>query len=610
MENAEVRVTNDESKEEKAEGFVYHKVDLGPVPVIDYGEDTGGDATVRERASLNLSPKGTKTIAQGKAAGRDPGSGGDTEPLPEGEPQLPADGEASVRGLVEGVSLFRTRAVKEMLEELEDKPRAMPLFDDMWLTGEMAVCFGERGVGKSILAVQIAESIAAGKRMRWGDAATGSLSEPPASAGGPTAENLAAAQTERVLYFDFELSRQQFEARYCYDPDPDDPFIFSPHQFSPGFLWSEIDPCVSAPKDCKRFEDFVLEAIESEIKRTGAKVVIIDNIDRFNGEIMRARDIAYVMSRLKRLKAMLGLSILVLAHLPRRRPNAPLGVDRLMATRTLCAFADNVFAIGQSRWNERSRYLKHLKATSTDLVYDDEYVPTFLVYKKQGRFLSFNFQGFRREQILLDPYLSRTRLDRSDRVKELAATGKSQRHIAAYLDLSLGSVNRALNMWSPFDDRPKPAPPKPKPVRKPRPRPTKTAKTVEQVSKNGDSATSGLPQSCAAGLASPVTAINKRSDSDGKASLSAQQGGEPQLGPLEASDLTHSLDESGNQIWVEKVRESDGRRLIWYKYDQKGRIRKVERGPYGDRISLPIPPEEFKPERGHSCPQTPPAASQ
>ena len=38
MENAEVRVTNDESKEEKAEGFVYHKVDLGPVPVIDYGE--------------------------------------------------------------------------------------------------------------------------------------------------------------------------------------------------------------------------------------------------------------------------------------------------------------------------------------------------------------------------------------------------------------------------------------------------------------------------------------------------------------------------------------------------------------------------------------------
>jgi len=107
-----------------------------------------------------------------------------------------------------------------------------------------------------------------------------------------------------------------------------------------------------------------------------------------------------------------------------------------------------------------------------------------------------------------------------------------------------------------------------------------------------------------------VTAINKRSDSDGKASLSAQQGGEPQLGPLEASDLTHSLDESGNQIWVEKVRESDGRRLIWYKYDQKGRIRKVERGPYGDRISLPIPPEEFKPERGHSCPQTPPAASQ
>jgi hypothetical protein len=343
----------------------------------------------------------------------------------------------------------------------------------------------------------------------------------------------------------------------------------------------------------------VLEAIESEIKRTGAKVVIIDNIDRFNGEIMRARDIAYVMSRLKRLKASLGLSILILAHLPRHRPNAPLGVDRLMATRTLCAFADNVFAIGQSRWNERSRYLKHLKATSTDLVYDDEYVPTFLVYKKQGRFLSFNFQGFRREETLLDPYLSRTRLDRSDRVKELAATGKSQRHIAAYLDLSLGSVNRALNMWSPYDDRPKPAPPKPKPVRKPRPRPTKTAKTVEHGTRT-------LLSAVAATAGRPDT----KTQTPGELSVPSASSDGPTLGPLEASGLTHSFDESGNQIWVEKVRESDGRRLIWYKYDQKGRIRKVERGPYGDRISLPIPPEEFKTEREHSCPQTPPAASQ
>ena len=36
MENDEGRVTNDELEERKTEEFVYHRVDVGPMSVIDH----------------------------------------------------------------------------------------------------------------------------------------------------------------------------------------------------------------------------------------------------------------------------------------------------------------------------------------------------------------------------------------------------------------------------------------------------------------------------------------------------------------------------------------------------------------------------------------------
>ncbi len=84
---------------------------------------------------------------------------------------------------------------------------------------------------------------------------------------------------------------------------------------------------------------------------------------------------------------------------------------------------------------------------------------------------------------MLDPYLSQSRLDRADEVKELLAEGLTQRDIAECRSMSLASVNRALKMWSPYDDRPKP---RPRPVSA---RPTKPAKTAEQPSEPGAVAT-------------------------------------------------------------------------------------------------------------------------
>ena len=58
-------------------------------------------------------------------------------------------------------SMFETRPANECTRTTEAKKQQHDLFGPLWRTGELAVLVGESGVGKSVLAVQIAESIAA-----------------------------------------------------------------------------------------------------------------------------------------------------------------------------------------------------------------------------------------------------------------------------------------------------------------------------------------------------------------------------------------------------------------------------------------------------------------
>jgi RecA-family ATPase len=78
-----------------------------------------------------------------------------------------------------------TRTASERLNSAKSKPPVTPLFDAFWLKGELAFLFGSANVGKSILAVQIADAIAKGVKI----------------------QNFDGPQTPmKVGYFDFELS--------------------------------------------------------------------------------------------------------------------------------------------------------------------------------------------------------------------------------------------------------------------------------------------------------------------------------------------------------------------------------------------------------------------
>jgi len=142
------------------------------------------------------------------------------------------------------------------------------------------------------LAVQISDSISRGERI--------------------TGFQLYASK-QSVLYFDFELSDKQFEARYSLD--------FKQHyRFSNDFYRAEINPETVdyKEKDFETFEQYLYNSLEQAIIECGAKVVIIDNITYLKDETERAKYALPLMKHLQALKKKYRLSILALAHTPKR----------------------------------------------------------------------------------------------------------------------------------------------------------------------------------------------------------------------------------------------------------------------------------------------------
>jgi len=93
-------------------------------------------------------------------------------------------------------SLFVCETMNQWMRDAQAKPIPRALFSEFWAEGEVAIFFGDTGIGKSILAVQLADSISRGRAVE-----------------GFTLE----AARQRVLYFDFELSDKQQEKRYSKD---------------------------------------------------------------------------------------------------------------------------------------------------------------------------------------------------------------------------------------------------------------------------------------------------------------------------------------------------------------------------------------------------------
>lgn len=241
-------------------------------------------------------------------------------------------------------------------------PPKKQLFGSLWHQGELAICFASTNVGKSILAVQLSDAIARGKKT------LGLCNDEDASP---------------VLYIDCEMTPRQFRNRALTDNDME-------YDFHHNFYRAEINHESKKPK--QKFEDWFISQVTPIIKNLSIKVLVVDNITFLQSDVEKAPNIIPLMNKLKMLRDGHDLSILVLAHTPKRDKTKPLTVNDLSGSATLGNAADAIFAIGESQQDKNLRYIKHIKTRESEKVYDYDNVITCELVKSE--LLKFQLQDF------------------------------------------------------------------------------------------------------------------------------------------------------------------------------------------------------------------------
>jgi len=284
------------------------------------------------------------------------------------------------------------------------------LFGEYWLEGEIAILFADENAGKTILGYDIALAIASNVT-HW-------------------PYTLCEAR-QPVFYFDFEMDKTQFGLRYPAGAvDMDD---VKRATLGAGQLVS--DP------------DTFLDALEETVKQPNApKVVIVDNLSCILGNASGRAAINF-LARLKSIKAMYGLSVLLIGHTKKRNPTKPISSNDLAGSKMLPNLADSMFALGKSAKRAGAAYLKHIKARSTT---KQDLVAELTIVSEPYLHLKFDVFNEESEHLQKVGQRGRKKFDGEiiQRVYELSDAGASCRDIQRETGVSRSRVSELLKKRS------------------------------------------------------------------------------------------------------------------------------------------------------------------
>ena len=307
--------------------------------------------------------------------------------------------QASV-GVPMSVGMLSIKSANLTLTEASMTANPKQLYGEFWFEHEIGCLFADSNVGKSILAMRIAEDIAK----------TG----------------------ETVLYFDFELSEKQFQLRFTDEQG-------NLHHFPSTLYRVQPDMNLITALDMP-FEDALMANIEQAAMATQAKVLIIDNISILCMQMEKGEDAAMLVQRLRTLKNKHGFSILIIAHTPKRNMSMPITQNDLAGSKKLFNFIDSSFAIGKSAQAGNMRYIKQIKVRNCETRYGSDNVMVCNIEKVEAM-VQFVPQGTDLESRHLRIY---NREEQMDEVRQLSDEGLSLRQIADKVGISKSQVDRLL----------------------------------------------------------------------------------------------------------------------------------------------------------------------
>lgn len=305
--------------------------------------------------------------------------------------------------------LFKSKPFAEIIDNKSNSEPLFQLWGNYWYQHEICILFADSNQGKSILAVDISIAIAAGKNFYC--------------------KQMSDVQ-EGVLYFDFELSDKQFCHRYSNGT----------MKYTNNLIRIGLN---SAAINIKIDEDDILDEIKSQIRmHNTSKVLIIDNITFLCDSLVNSKSAIKLMKGLKTLKEKYGLSILVLAHTPKRNQSKPITQNDLQGSKNLMNFCDSAIAIGSSTEGKEIKYLKHIKARSVKL--EEEVV---VLEISDNPYLHFNYLRMSEEDehLTKKKTMSKITPELEEKILEMNEDGYSIREIANELGIGKSSVGRFLN---------------------------------------------------------------------------------------------------------------------------------------------------------------------
>ena len=296
--------------------------------------------------------------------------------------------------------VFTIKSANEAIESGSLKGTPIELFGQYWIEGEVCCLFSDTNVGKSILAVQIGNTIA------------GKLPE-----------------TQAVLYYDFELTDKQFEMRYT--SKTGERFIFRPN-----FKRVELNCSGLSEKEMEHLEDIIVEGIEQNIRETNSRHIIIDNISWLVNMKESPTAAGKLMLRLANLKKQYGLSILVIAHTMKRCLSSPININHLQGSKRFSNFFDSMFVIGQNPNVKEKKYFKQMKVRSGEFIHGAESVETAEIVK-DGPWLGFKVTGTDDEKKVLRS-MTRAKKNKAVDAKRKPDRCQSVSFINSMIDESFG----------------------------------------------------------------------------------------------------------------------------------------------------------------------------
>ena len=300
------------------------------------------------------------------------------------------------------IGMLTLKSANQTIEDASKRPDPEQLYLELWYEGEVCCLFADSNLGKSIFAVQMADEI---------------------------------ALKHKVIYVDCELSDKQFQLRYC------NPETNERHIFPDNLVRAEVNPYAIGAEN---YEDAIIRDIEAAAEKTGTKVIIIDNLTYLCNSSDKSVDAGIFMMKLMALKKKKDLSLLIIAHTPKRDLSSPITQNHLAGSKKLYNFFDSVFAIGMSAKDRNLRYVKQVKVRAGAFRYDADNVLVYEIEKTNG-FLRFNFREFATEEEHLRHRETPEVNDNEARILELSKQGLSCRKIADQVGLSKSMVNNIIN---------------------------------------------------------------------------------------------------------------------------------------------------------------------